>query len=253
MFGPSPVPPLALLREAARELEAAARWIGVQARSMIVILDTKGGHIGAEIMRQCDMRNADTGSAQDGTHDANSSLDTAWRSVRGGAADPQMRSARELRADKIFRAALTQNRASWAFEVSFASDRIYSADVTLRELAHHYRLETEALATRIRGTCDFASGEPGDPAHSMEHRVLTSLAEALDSMVARLSLPLKMSLVPDPFEVERDTVWNLWEQIAGICVEYEWHAAELMDVGRALHAMTFISNDPQDSDVDDED
>lgn len=246
-------PLLAALREAARELEAAAGWIRAQARSMIVILDTEGGHVGADISRQRDMSDADTSGAQDGTHDANSSRDTAWSSLRAGAGHVQVRSARELRTDEAFRAALTQNRASWAFEVSFASDRIHSADVTLRELAHHYRLETDALATRIRGTCDLASGEPGDPAYSMEHRVLTSLAEALDSMVARLSHPLTMSLVPDPFEVERDTVWNLWEHIASICVEYEWHAAVLMDLGRALQAMTYAVYDPQDLDVDDED
>ncbi|MEO6864644.1 MAG: hypothetical protein ABI229_04250 [Gemmatimonadaceae bacterium] len=253
MFGLPGCNLLFSLREAARELEAAARWIGAQARSMIVILDTEGGHVGAEIMRQHGMRNADTRGAQDGTHDANSSLDSAWLSLRGGAGDPQMRSAKELRADEGFRAALTQNRASWAFEVSFASDRIYNAHVTLRELAHHYRLETEALAMRISGICDSASGEPGDPAYSMEHRVVNNMAETLNWMAARLSNPLNISLVPDPFEIERDTVWNLWEQVAGICVEYECHAAVLMDVGRALHTMTFISDDPQDADVHDED
>lgn len=245
-------PLLAALREAARELEAAAGWIRAQARSMMLILDTEGGHVGADILRR-DMSDADTGGAQDGTHDANSPRDTVLSSVRAGAGHVQVRSARELRTDEAFRAALTQNRASWAFEVSFALDRIHSADVTLQELAHHYRLETDALAARIHGTCDLGSGEPGDPAYSMEHRVLASLAEALDSMVARLSHPLTMSLVPDPFEVERDSVWNLWEQYAGICVEYEWHAGVLMDLGRALQAMTFASYDPVDSDVDDED
>lgn len=220
---------------------------------MIVILDTEGGHVGAEIMRQHDTRSADTRGAQDGTHDANSSLDTAWRSLRGGAGDPQMRPAQERRADKRFRAALTQNRAPWAFEVSLASDKIHRTYGALREIAHHYRLETETLATQIRETCDSASGEPGDPAYSVEHRVLASLTETLELMCAQLSHHLEMSLPPDPFELQGDTVWNLWENWAGICVEYEWHEAALMDIGRALHAMTFISDDPQDSDVRDED
>jgi len=43
MSGPPAGPLVAPLREAARELEAAARWIGAQARSMIMILDTEGG------------------------------------------------------------------------------------------------------------------------------------------------------------------------------------------------------------------
>jgi hypothetical protein len=252
MFGLPDGNLLMSLREAARDLEAAARWIGDQARSMTAILDAEGGHIRAEIMRQYNMRNAGARGALDGTHDADSSLGTAWRSLPGGAGDPPTRSAKELLADEGFRAALTQNRASWAFEVSFASDRIYNADVTLRELAHLYRIETEALATRIRGVCDYASGEAGDPARSMEHRVITIMAETLNSMVARLSDPLKISLVPDPFEVEHNTVWNLWEQIAGTCAEYQRHSAVLMDVGRALHTMTFIMGDPHDSDVDDD-
>ncbi len=219
---------------------------------MIAILDTQGGHIGAEIVRQYDGRNAATGGAQKAKHDASSSLDTAWRSLRGGAGDPQTRSATELRADAGFRAALTQNRASWALEISFASDRIYTADVTLREFAQLYGLETDALAERIRGVCDDASGEPGDPAYSMEHRVLSNMAETLNSMAARLSDPLNISLVPDPFEVEHNTVWDLWEQIAGICVEYQCHAGVLMDFARALHTVTFVSDDHDDSD-DEED
>lgn len=63
---------------------------------------------------------------------ANSRL-RATRRVHAGAGHLQMRSALELRADEAFRAALTRNRASWAFEVSFASDRIYCADLTLRD------------------------------------------------------------------------------------------------------------------------
>ena len=149
------------LRAAARELKAAPRWIGDQTRWMIVILDTEGGHIGAEIMRQHDMRNADTSGAQDGTHDANSLLDTAhdtaWRSLGGGAGEPPMRSARELQADEGFRAALSQNGVSWAHEVSLASDKIHHTYGALREIADHYRLETEALAAQIRETCDSAS------------------------------------------------------------------------------------------------
>jgi hypothetical protein len=55
MFGLSDGNLLLSLREAAGDLEAAARWIGDQARLMIAILDVEGGHIGAEIMRQYNM------------------------------------------------------------------------------------------------------------------------------------------------------------------------------------------------------
>jgi hypothetical protein len=70
-----------------------------------------------------------------------------------------MRSAQELRADEGFRAALSQNGVCWTRKVSFASDEIRRADGALGEIAHHYRLETEALAAQIRETYDPVSGE----------------------------------------------------------------------------------------------
>lgn len=237
---------LARLREASRELLAAGGWIRDQARSMIMILETEGEHIGNEIVSQYDNRDPGFHGTNDGTHDVSSGSAPASARTLG------TRSASQLLADERFRAALTQHRAPWAFEMSFSSGRISSADMTLRELAHQFRLDAEALSTRIRGTHDSMSGEPGDPASSIEHRVLTMLADTLDIGVARLSYSRDMSLVPDPFEVECNTVWNLWEQIADICTEYEFHTERLTDLGRALQAVAWVPDDGRTEAADDE-
>lgn len=211
---------MALLIEAGDKLRAAARPIREVSQSIVELLKADGARIGDEVKRFYDAGDFDNDTGSVPT-----------------------RSEYEMLADEKFRAVLTQNRGFWAAHLSHASGIIASAFMVLHELATQYHVEAEALATRIRGTHNPLSNKPGDPVHSAEHQVLANLAYTLETILGRLADPAEMSLLPDLFEVEYNTVWELWAELGFLCTEYEVHVADLTDLARTLQVIALVQYD----------
>jgi len=208
---------------------------------MHVVLEDDGSEIGDELLGPIDQEllcDTDNGDLEDDADHDRASVHGEWEAFRAqilrGESGSEPSQAKAL-IYAHFREALTVNRPFWAAEAALVSSAVSRARSTLRALANQYHAESEALSARIHSGC-----KSGNPVCSIELETLVTSWATLITLASNLDYPADMYLMPDPYEVANNTVLQLWDQYASLCMEYEAQSESLTDAGRTLEFLASV-------------